>query len=215
MLLEVALPVPLPRTFTYRSATPIAPGTRVHVQFSGRRLTGLVTGPAPEGRPLKNLRDIETILESEPSVPADLLELARWIADYYLAPIGVVLRTTLPLALTGNVRQDQPLKKRKVVRIARELPTLVERDALFGRAQRQRELYELLENVGGSDELAHLTTQLGFTHSLVRGLVDRGLVAIVEESVDRDPFAAIPPPEARDLAPTRAQRVALDHAFAA
>jgi primosomal protein N' (replication factor Y) (superfamily II helicase) len=46
MLVEVALPVPLPRTFTYRIDRPVAPGTRVRVPFSGRKLIGWVVGEA-------------------------------------------------------------------------------------------------------------------------------------------------------------------------
>ena len=214
MLLEVALPVPIPRPFTYRSTVPLTPGTRVHVRFGGRKLTGFVLGPASDSRELKNLRDIESILDREPSVPADVLELCRWIADYYLAPIGLVLRTALPAVLSGNVRPDDPLKKRKVVRISRELPSLVERDQLFGRAQRQRELYETLENMGGFADLAHLVTQLSFSYPLVNGLVGRGLAAVFEESVERDPFAAIEPTVPPALTLTPAQRTAL-HALTA
>src|SRR6185369_4606332 len=209
MLVEVALPVPLPRTFTYRTETPIAAGSRVHVRFGGRRLTGWVTGETPDERQPKNLRDIETLLEPTPSVPADLLELCRWIADYYLTPIGLVLRTALPLVLSGAVRLEQPLKKRSVVRLVRELPSLRERDELFGRAARQRELYELLESTGGHQDLAQLTTQLGFTHALVRGLVKRELAVVEEEAVSRDPFATAPTIPAPTLTPTPAQHNAL------
>ena len=209
MLIEVALPVPIPRPFTYRSPVDIAPGTRVHVRFGGRRLTGWVLGPTLPTREIKNLRDIDAVLESEPSVPADLLELCRWIADYYLAPVGLVLRTALPAVLSGNVRPEEPLKKRRVLRLIRELPTLVERDEVFGRAQRQRELYELVENAGGNSEVVHLTTQLGFARDLINGLVKKELAEIIEETVVRDPFAAIAAPTPPVLSPTAAQSNAL------
>ncbi|MGH8435263.1 MAG: replication restart helicase PriA [Pseudomonas sp.] len=208
MLVEVALPVPLPRTFTYRSQAPIAPGTRVRVRFAGRRLTGWVVGPAELGE-LKQLHDIETILEAEPSLPPDLLELCRWVADYYLTPLGLVLRTALPAVLSSDVRTDQPLKKRKRIRIVRELPTLATREQVFGKAQRQRELYELIESLGGTAELAHVTRQLGFAHALVRALARRELIRTEEEAVARDPFAALPARPVESLTLTPAQQHAL------
>ena len=209
MLVEVALPVPIPRNFTYRAAGPIAAGTRVRVPFANRRLTGWVLGPATQSD-LAQVRDIESLLENEPSVPPDLLELCRWIADYYLAPLGLVLRTALPAVLSGPVRPEERIKTRKLVRISRELPTLSVRADVFGRAQRQRELYELLESLGGSAELAHVTGQLGFQHAIVRGLSERELVRVEEEAVLRDPFAALPAPAPDSFTLTAAQQSALN-----
>ena len=210
MLVEVALPVPIQHTFTYRSPTPIQPGVRVHVRFGGRRLTGWVLGPASQAGEFKNLRDIEAVLETEPSIPADVLQLARWISDYYLASLGLVLRAVVPAILSGAVRPDEPHRKRKLVRLTHELPSLAQRDETFGRAQRQRELYELLENLGGAAEVAHVTTQLGFGHAIIKALVGRGLVAIEEETVARDPFAAMTPAPVTQVTLTRAQAAALE-----
>jgi primosomal protein N' (replication factor Y) (superfamily II helicase) len=208
MLVDVAIPVPLPHNFTYRSPAPIAAGTRVRVRFSGRQLTGWVVGPAEE-REGKKLHDIEAVLETEPSVPADILELLRWVADYYVAPLGLVLRSALPVALSGAVRPDEPVKKRKLIRIVRELPTLSARAETFRRAQRQRELYELLESLGGSAELAHVTGQLGFAHAIVRALADRELVQAEEQVITRDPFAALPADTPAALTLTAAQQRAV------
>src|SRR5688572_7689485 len=160
MLVEVALPVPVPRTFTYESESPIEPGTRVRVHFSGRTLTGWVLGPATDTGKLKQIRPIDKVLENEPSVPADLLDLCRWIADYYLAPVGFVLRAALPVLLTGGKRAEEPVKHRKIVRLTRELPSLQQREDLFGRAVRQRELFEAIEGMSGTAELGHLVSQL-------------------------------------------------------
>ena len=61
-----------------------------------RKVTGVVlaeTEQAPEG---VSLRPIEQVLDREPVLPAELLELAAFAADYYLAPIGEVVQTLLP-----------------------------------------------------------------------------------------------------------------------
>ncbi|HEX6306569.1 MAG TPA: primosomal protein N', partial [Longimicrobiales bacterium] len=213
MLVEVALPIPLPRTFVYRIDAPVPEGTRVRVPFSGRRLVGWVVGEGVAPRDLKRLRDVERVLEDSPSVPPDVLHLCRWIADYYITPLGVVLRSALPAVLSNTARTAPPGKTRRMLRIVRELPTLTLRDETFGRAQRQRECYEALESVGGRAEVAHLTGPLGFSAALLRALGDRGLVESYEERAERDPFAEIPADEPTRLVPSTAQAAALDALF--
>ncbi|MGQ0562730.1 MAG: replication restart helicase PriA [Gemmatimonadota bacterium] len=193
MLVEVALPVPLPRTFTYRLPGGGAlPGTRVRVVFGKRKLMGWIVGAGGAHDDVTRIRDIDALLEPQPSIPADVLELCRWLSEYYVLPLGQVLKTAVPAVLSGSVEIDEPLKTRRVLRITRELATLGEREEVFGRAQRQRDLYELLENTGGFGEIAHLVSRLGFSYPLINGLVTRGVAEIAEERVERDPFAALP-----------------------
>lgn len=97
---EIAVPLPLPGPLTYEipdAWVPLAaPGVRARVLIGRRRLTGLIL-QVHENQPEDiNLRPIEEILDREPVVPDDLLELARFIADYYMAPIGEVVRSMLP-----------------------------------------------------------------------------------------------------------------------
>lgn len=96
---EVALPVPLDRTFTYalRQDEPVARGARVIAPFRSEKLIGVVTAAdvaAPTGFEAKSL---EAVIDEEPLLSEHLLELAEWIAGYYLAPLGEVLRSMLPL----------------------------------------------------------------------------------------------------------------------
>jgi primosomal protein N' (replication factor Y) len=204
MRVEVALPVPLPRTFVYDAAAGGAvEGVRVRVPFRGRKLVGWIVGVNPT-RDVAGVKPIDAVLDDEPSVPAELLRLCRWISDYYSAPLGVVLRAALPALLSDTARAKPPERTRRILRL-RELPSLAERDALFGRAHRQRELYEAAESLGGSVEVSHLTDRLGFTAALVRGLVAKRFATIDEAVVARDPFAAIPAETPPALEPTRAQ----------
>lgn len=214
MLLEVALPVPIPRTFTYSSDRPVEPGTRVRVGFGRRALTGWVMGESTDTSVAK-LRAIDAILEDQPSVPAEVLHLCRWIADYYFAPVGQVVRAALPVVLAGGKRSEDPVKHRRVVRLTEELPSLQQREERFGRAQRQRELYEAIESIGGSADATHVVNQLGFSHALIAGLVKRGLAELIEEEVDRDPFASAPTGLVQTFQPTPAQASALTQLVAA
>jgi primosomal protein N' (replication factor Y) len=97
---NVALPVPLRTAFTY--AVPealrevIQPGSRVLVPFRKKSLVGVVVDfveRAPEGT---KIREITRALDFVPALTPKLIELAQWIAGYYLAPIGEVFRAMLP-----------------------------------------------------------------------------------------------------------------------
>ena len=97
---DVALPVPLDQTFTYavEGVVPVV-GARVLVPFSGQRLMGVVIrlhdGPLPEGIKTK---PVQQVLDSTALLNDELMRLATWIATYYVAPLGEVLRGMLPLA---------------------------------------------------------------------------------------------------------------------
>jgi primosomal protein N' (replication factor Y) len=96
---EVALPVPLDRVFTYAVRAGQRPqrGARVIVPFRNEKLIGVVTGLSAKVSADFEVRDIEVVLDDEPLLSDHLLELAEWMAQYYLAPLGEVLRGMLPL----------------------------------------------------------------------------------------------------------------------
>jgi len=98
---EVALPVPLRRRFTYRVPEELAgqleAGCRVAVQFGRRKLAGFVLGgrdEPPEG--VKRFLPVAGLLEDEPVFPSELFEFLVAAASYYLHPIGEVLRAAAP-----------------------------------------------------------------------------------------------------------------------
>jgi primosomal protein N' (replication factor Y) len=97
---NVALPVPLRTTFTY--AVPDAlrdslqPGSRVLVPFRKKSLVGVVVEFAENAPADTKIREVTRTLDFLPALTPKLLELAQWIAGYYLAPIGEVFRAMLP-----------------------------------------------------------------------------------------------------------------------
>jgi len=95
---DVALPVPLDMAFTYRvpaDATPVV-GARVLVPFRQQRMTGVVV-ELHDRKPAITIKSVLSVLDVAPVFDDPLLRLGRWIADYYLAPLGEVFRTMLPL----------------------------------------------------------------------------------------------------------------------
>jgi primosomal protein N' (replication factor Y) (superfamily II helicase) len=96
---EVALALPLRTTFSYRVPdaldTGMVDGVRVVVPFRNRAMVGVVLGCGnrPDGASLKNVTEI---IDPLPALSSRLIELARWISNYYLSPIGETLRAMLP-----------------------------------------------------------------------------------------------------------------------
>jgi primosomal protein N' (replication factor Y) len=160
---EVALPLPIFRTFTYRVEGPRpVPGTRVLVPFRREERIGWVVGPGSKDT-IKGLRSVLDVLDASPTVPADVLDLCRWMAKYYLAPLGIALRAALPAVLAD---------------VSRDYVAMVGQ-AGGGLRPRERRLAEALGERGGSQGVRTLTRALrmGSLWPEIRSLKARGLLA--------------------------------------
>ena len=167
-LVDVALPLPLFRAFTYAVPDsmrhPVEPGARVVVPFRNRTAIGIVLGESSgvlaEGIAPKDILDVP---DARVAFRPDLLAVCRWMADYYVSPVGLLLRAALPAAMGHASRAEPSIRTQRVLRLTQELDTLLQRDALFKRAPQQRALYELLESLGGQSSVQHLIERLGCT----------------------------------------------------
>ena len=97
---NVALPVPLRMTFTYAVPETLRgtfqPGSRVLVPFRKKTIVGVVVEWAESAPQGTKIREITRVLDFLPALTPKLIELAHWIAGYYLAPLGEVFRAMLP-----------------------------------------------------------------------------------------------------------------------
>ncbi|MBA2339339.1 MAG: primosomal protein N' [Pyrinomonadaceae bacterium] len=111
---EVAFPLRVTQTFTYR--LPLAMrddarvGARLLVPFGRKLITGYIVALHEEiDRALEldetEIKDAEELLDSAPLLNPEVLEITRWISDYYLAPWGEVLKAALPAGLNTAVEQ--------------------------------------------------------------------------------------------------------------
>jgi primosomal protein N' (replication factor Y) len=213
-LVDVALPIPLFRTFTYavdgETRHPLVPGSRVVVPVRGGRAVGYCLGES-DGIALGSTapKAVLDVPDAEPAFRPDLLAVCRWMSEYYVAPPGLVLRAALPAALGASKRPDPPVKARRMLVMARELPSLIEREKTFARTPQQRALYELIESHGGRVSAAQAVATLACSPAVLSGLVRRGLARAELETVERDPFLRREIPDAQPHDPTAAQRKAI------
>ena len=157
--IEVALPLPLFQTFAYRvdgePRHPLVPGSRVVVPFRNRRAIGICVGIDAAAPAAGVAKPILEVPDAEPALDSHALALGRWLSEYYAVPLGVALRSALPVLLTRSSAATPPRKTRRIVVLRQELPSLLQRDRLFARSPRQREVFEYLESVGGRSSVEH------------------------------------------------------------
>ena len=96
---DIALPIPVFQSYTYEIPEPfqkiISLGFRVIVPLGRRKMTGYVVGVKNQCD-RQDLKPIHDLIDNEPIFSAELIKLARWIADYYICPLGEVLKAMLP-----------------------------------------------------------------------------------------------------------------------
>jgi primosomal protein N' (replication factor Y) len=197
---RVAVFVPLSQPYTFsvpdELASGVVSGARVICGFRGRRIMGVVLEVA-EGVPdvaIEKLKPILAVVDTVPVVPSELLGFACELANYYLAPIGEVMRLCVPAvertrahALRGEGLLDQ--RTRAVGRAqsyVQAVPgALGESEAaLRGQAL---EVYRHLAS-GGSTSLAELSKRWKNARVAVKKLESLGLAKSEQRSLLGDPF---------------------------
>ncbi|MEM1449353.1 MAG: primosomal protein N' [Planctomycetota bacterium] len=180
---EVALNRPMRREYTYAVPRSLedkaAPGVRVAVPFSGRREVAVVVAVHDETDvPANRLKAIADVLDDAPVLDADLLDLTRWMADYYACAWGEALAAVLPAAL----KREGGRRTVAVVSVAEgvDAERLAELDGP-ALAKQHRVLRTLLD-ARGPIARTDLIKRLNVTDAPVRTLVRKGL-AVVEHVV--------------------------------
>ncbi len=101
--LDISIPVALDQSFTYLASSDIPAGCRVLVPFGerNRKTVGVVLGASPHRSAGKGpLKEVLERLDDGPAYSSELMRLAQWISQYYLYPLGEVLRSMLPASQT-------------------------------------------------------------------------------------------------------------------
>ena len=97
---EVAVTLPVPGRYHYLVPAAMEGrarvGARVLVRFGNQKVTGVVVPPVSKPPVGIKLVELSDVLDDEPSLSPELVDLCLWVADYYEAPPGEVMRAALP-----------------------------------------------------------------------------------------------------------------------
>ena len=191
---EVALPVPLETTLTYQvdGDLPVV-GGRVLVPFRDRRLPGIVTALHRQP-PAGTVRLVLRVLDKVPLIDEDLLKLARWLAQYYLAPLGEVLRTMLPLTAEWKRARGYRITEagqeawQTASRIgrSRRLPLATQGKIEKAETDEYEVLHYLEQHGGEAVREATLRSASGASRELLTSLLRRKWIAREDLSETRD-----------------------------
>ncbi|MDP3276838.1 MAG: primosomal protein N' [Deltaproteobacteria bacterium] len=228
MYVEVAVPLPVRGAFTYGVPAGItrniAPGARVVVPFGSQRLVGYVLSVSPTLSPNldpERIKRVVSVLDEEPIFSEELLKFLREAADYYLYPLGEVLRTAAPAVDRREkkaIGQDSVTGKKHALRArwatVREetfvkLAPSTDESRPTLRGDKQAQVLAILA-ARGEVSLTELKAHVKSAREVVERLAARSLVEVERREIDADPFFG--QPIARDVAPklTPAQSAAAE-----
>jgi primosomal protein N' (replication factor Y) len=201
---DIILPLPLEGYFTYSvpsSMNGIRTGMRVLCPLGKtKRYIGIVAA-LHDNKPDFEVKAIESLLDTIPSVPDKQLRLWKWIADYYLCPIGDVYKAALPSGMKAE--EGYRPKTETYLEIS---PDFIGEKASFliagllSRSRRQQEVFEAFQSLSKSNGSKGVTreelmNQTNCTSAVLKGLVDKGILRTVKKKVGRLNVCGEPHPE--------------------
>ncbi|HXQ74453.1 MAG TPA: primosomal protein N', partial [Pyrinomonadaceae bacterium] len=184
---EVAVPVHVAQTFTYR-LTPeqsihAKPGARIMVPFGRKMRTGYIVAlhdelPSDIQLDESEIKEAERLVDEVPVSTPEIMQLAKWVAEYYASPLGEVIKATLPPGINPRPQTARSsvvkAKLRRFVRLTSATPEKI--------TEKQQQVLSTLQQRGPLP-LKELSA------AIVSSLVKKGLVEIFDEAVRRDPLA--------------------------
>ena len=173
--------------FTYQTADTLPViGGRVLVPFRNERLGGVVTA-LHDRKPEVQTKAVLEVLDSEPVLDATLMQLGQWMSQYYLAPLGEVFRTMLPLGAE--------IKRAKIYRITETGFEALHASATGGSSRRSRQEidaqmveYAVLDYLSQSDSGLEgtLRSATGANRRVLDNLVRKKWITREDASTTRD-----------------------------
>jgi primosomal protein N' (replication factor Y) len=168
---------------TLRASVLVGSLVRVPVGKASHMAVVGSVGP-PKDFPLDRLKSVAEAIYPFPALTRDLLELARWMAGYYAAPMDSVIEAMIPAA----VRRGMRVKENRLLAVAAKL-SAGDLAALARKAPAQARLYAFLERQLKPHPKGLVLARTGASAATVKALVERGLVRETAVRVEREAYS--------------------------
>ena len=208
---DVAIQRPVRTAFTYfvptKFASQVAPGVRVLVPFGSRREVAVVVALRSDAGELSatRVKPISGVLDEEPVVDDELLELTKWMADYYACAWGETLAAVLPAAL----KRGSAAGRTTLFACVAEGVGVHDLAPLEERFPKQHRLLRTLLDAKGPVELRDCLRRLQITESAAKTLAKKGTIVLERREprneLDADRDIELEPPRT----PSEAQAAAI------
>lgn len=176
-IVQVALPIPKRQVFDYLySGDCPLPGARVRVPFGNRSMIGIaIDSVESSSMQASKLKPITDVLDKDPVIDDFLFKICKWLSQYYHHPLGEVLQTALPVALRkGESSKPKPISFLRLTKTGSAFEP-----AELSKAKKQKLLLETLIT-----ETAESAIKQQFAGSVIKGLLDKGLIEVIERPVE-------------------------------
>ena len=171
---EIAVPVAVHGTFTYTIPDPLRDsvrlGSRVEVEIGSKLTTGFVVGfnDTTETTRLKPVRSV--LDEDEPPLLPEIIQLCKWAAEYYIAPLGEMLRVALPANMSARGKREA---------------TLVGSDEIIAAARESKQVLDSdLEIISELRKRPLLLRQMNVSRTALERLRDAGIIVVRDRLQD-------------------------------
>lgn len=174
---KVSIPQTHRDSFDYAGcASPVVIGARVWVPFHHRLRMGVVVGLGPPDGQYKQIKAIDSVIDAQPLIPAELLRLCQWVALYYQSPLSEVLL----LALPKKYRLGLAPVFSKTLYYQLAMPPAMAQAILPVRARRQ---HDLITFMGQETRVfsKKMLLDAGFKSQQLDALKQMGLLSITEQ----------------------------------
>ena len=159
-------------------------GSLVRIPLGIRRITGIVSSISPKhAPPREKLRFITALVQPEPVLSPELVQLAKWVSSYYASSLECTLGAMIP----SSVRDGMLAKKRRMIEVVQITDAKVAE--LLARSPKQMQAYQMLkETVGNKIDAVNWAKKAGISASVLDGLIQKGLAEETISEVNRDAY---------------------------
>jgi primosomal protein N' (replication factor Y) len=158
-------------------------GSRVRVPVRTRLVLATVVELMEETE-VEGMKPIAEVLSAKALINPVLIELGRWVASYYCCPLHVALRSILPQV----VRNAEVKEKRLLFARLAQKPDAAALEQLAKRAPKQAGVIDYLMGLSEPVMVTDLMKECGVTRATLEGMRERGLIALEQQAVQRDPY---------------------------
>ena len=206
---DVALDLAVDQTFTYRVPETlreaVVPGRRVHVPFRNRSAVGYCVG-LTDATDLKRVLDIQSVLDEDALISPGMLELTKWLAEYYACSWGQALDAAIPGGVKRGTEQRTETLVHPAVMIDDVRTKIEELERRSPKQARALDVLSTLDHEATIDELARLAD---CTRAPIQGLHKKKLVRFIRRKITDDPLLSLKAEREEPLDLEPAQRSAL------
>lgn len=189
MKIDIVLPLPISGPYTYLLPEGLPcpkPGVRALVPLGKKRLTGIVLGiHQSEAQTTYQLRPIEAILDEEPIVSQQQIDLWQWISRYYMCPLGEVLIAALPAGIIDDNYTARMATYLQTGPMGFDAPKV---EQMLARSPKQLQVWRTFRLLTAQHPLVErriLIEQSGESTAVVRALIERNILCQTEQAISR------------------------------